>query len=292
VSDLEGGDNSALEVSPISGQTQPYVVPATLANGTGGTAYSATLSAAGGNAASRQWSVASGALPPGLSLDAAAGTVSGTPTSSTGSPFTFGIVATDTASGHASQARVFTLGVLGPDLTVTSTHTGTFTQGQIGATYSITVTNSGTGPTSGTVTVVDTLPAGLTATAIGGTGWGCTLTTLTCTRGDALSAGGSYALTVTVNVASNAPASVINHVTVTGGGSTMASANDPTAILSFSPCDVNQDGITDVVDVQRIVNEALGISPAVNDLNQDGAVNVADIQKAINATLGLGCPVS
>ena len=77
-------------------------------------------------------------------------------------------------------------------LTISKNHSGNFTQGQTGATYSITVSNGGTGPTSGTVTVIDTLPTGLTATAISGTGWNCTLGTLTCTRSDALSASGSY----------------------------------------------------------------------------------------------------
>src|SRR6266404_245664 len=96
-----------------------------------------------------------------------------------------------------------------PDLTITKSHSGNFTQGQVGATYSITATNSGFAATSGTVTVTDTLPAGLTATAISGTGWTCVLGTLTCTRSDALAAGASYpAITLTVNVANNAAASV------------------------------------------------------------------------------------
>ena len=103
-----------------------------------------------------------------------------------------------------------------PDLTITKTHTGNFVQGQTGATYTITVTNAGGAATSGTVTVTDTLPAGLTATTMSGTNWTCTLATLTCTRGDALAAGTSYpAITVTVNVASNAPASVTNTATAT-----------------------------------------------------------------------------
>ncbi len=54
------------------------------------------------------------------------------------------------------------------------------------------------------MTVSDTLPAGLTATAISGTGWSCTLSTLTCTRSDALAAGAIYPpITVTVNVAND-----------------------------------------------------------------------------------------
>src|SRR6185503_2404405 len=121
-----------------------------------------------------------------------------------------------------------------PDLTIAKSHVGNFTQGQVGATYSITATNSGSAATSGTVTVIDTLPSGLTATAISGTGWSCVLGTLTCTRSDALAAGSSYpVITVTVNVANNAAASVTNSVSVSGGGQTNTtndSATDPTTI--------------------------------------------------------------
>jgi uncharacterized repeat protein (TIGR01451 family) len=73
-----------------------------------------------------------------------------------------------------------------PDVTVTKTHAGVFTQGQTGATYTLTVNNTGSVPTSGAVTVVDTLPGSLTATAIAGSGWAL-LATLTC-LGDALAA--------------------------------------------------------------------------------------------------------
>src|SRR5271165_6762071 len=118
-----------------------------------------------------------------------------------------------------------------PDLTVAKSHTGSFTQGQTGATYTITVSNSGTGPSTAAVTVADTLPTGLTATAISGAGWTCTLGTLSCTRSDVLTPGGNYPLTVTVNVASNAPASVTNTATVSGGGEVNTAndtATDPT----------------------------------------------------------------
>ncbi|MBV9670678.1 MAG: hypothetical protein JOZ43_06955 [Acidobacteriales bacterium] len=126
-------------------------------------------------------------------------------------------------------------GTPAPDLTIAKSHTGNFTQGQNGAQYTITVSNVGSAATSGTVTVTDTLPAGLTATALSGTGWSnCTLSPLSCRRSDVLAAGASYpALTLTVNVASNAPGSVTNSVTVSGGGETNTSndtANDPTTI--------------------------------------------------------------
>ena len=125
-----------------------------------------------------------------------------------------------------------------PDMTITKSHTGNFTQGQIGATYTVTATNSGTASTTGTVTVVDTLPTGLTATALSGTGWTCTLGTLTCTRSDALATSTSYpAITLTVTVANNAAASVTNNVTVSGGGETNAAndtATDPTTVTQVA----------------------------------------------------------
>lgn len=126
-----------------------------------------------------------------------------------------------------------------PDMTVAKTHVGNFTQGQVGATYSLTVTNSGTLATSGTVTVTDTLPVGLTATAISGTGWACVLGTLTCTRNTVLAVGASYpVITLTVTVAGNAPASVTNSVSVSGGGqnnTTNDTASDPTTINATAP---------------------------------------------------------
>ncbi len=123
-----------------------------------------------------------------------------------------------------------------PDLTVVKSHTGSFTQGDTGKTYSITVTNSGSAATSGSISVTDSLPAGLTATAISGMGWNCNFSNLTCTRSDALAAGVSFpAITLTVNVASNAPASVTNFAQVSGGGETNTGNNqaaDPTTINS------------------------------------------------------------
>lgn len=44
-----------------------------------------------------------------------------------------------------------------------------------------------------------------------------------------------------------------------------------------------------MADVQLIVNEALGVTQAVDDLSGDGAVSVVDIQIEINAALKLGC---
>ncbi|MBN8885069.1 MAG: DUF11 domain-containing protein [Rudaea sp.] len=142
---------------------------------------------------------------------------------------------TDPTPGNNSATDTDTL-TARADLTITKTHSGNFAQGQTGAIYLLTASNVGGSPTNGTVTVTDTLPAGLTATAIGGTGWSCSLGTLTCTRSDALAAGSSYpAITLTVNVANNAAASVTNNAAVSGGGETNTgndSASDVTTIAA------------------------------------------------------------
>ncbi len=145
-----------------------------------------------------------------------------------------------------SEAANLVLNVLplAPDLTITKTHTGNFFAGQVGAAYTITVKNEGTSSTTGTVSVVDTLPTGLTATAATGPGWTCTLNTpsvgkVTCTTTTALAAGSSYPpIVLTVNVAANAPSSVINSVTTsvpTGElNTTNNTATDPTTINPLS----------------------------------------------------------
>jgi uncharacterized repeat protein (TIGR01451 family) len=121
-----------------------------------------------------------------------------------------------------------------PILSIASSHTGTFAQGQANAIYTVSVTNSGAGPTVAPVTITDSLPPGITLVSISGTGWSCTGNT--CTTANALSPAISYpAIIVTVNVAPNAPAQVTNEVSVSGGGSTVANGNDPTAIAPRTP---------------------------------------------------------
>ncbi len=149
---------------------------------------------------------------------------------------TTGTISVTTPGGTTNSASNFIIGSGGtPDLTLTATHSGNFTQQDVGDTYTIIVTNSGIASTSGTITVSNVLGSGLTATAISGTGWSTTLGTLTATRSDALSANSAYpAITVTVNVASNAPASVTNTVTVSGGDETNAANNTATDIITIN----------------------------------------------------------
>lgn len=123
-----------------------------------------------------------------------------------------------------SGATVVTVAAGAINLTVSSSHNGTFSQGQNGAFYTLTVTNTGASPTTGTVTVVDTLPASLTATAMSGSGWTCTVATATCTSTAVVTNGSFPPITLTVNVSATAPASVTNIVNVSGGGEGGSSA--------------------------------------------------------------------
>ena len=116
-------------------------------------------------------------------------------------------------------------------LGVAVSHAGTVAQGQTGLTYSVLVSNAaGAGPTGSATTVTENLPPGLTLVSIGGTGWGCS--GASCTRSDTLGAGASYPpITVTVDVAADAPPQLNNQVTVGFGGAVTATASDTTTIL-------------------------------------------------------------
>ena len=60
--------------------------------------------------------------------------------------------------------------------------------------------------------------------------------------------------------------------------------------ITFSSCDLNNDGVTNVSDVQLCVNQAIGVqSCTTGDINKDGSCNVIDVQRDVNAALGGNC---
>ena len=148
------------------------------------------------------------------------------------------------AGGAAIQrgtASTITMGdlasLVAPEFIITKTHTGNFTQGQTGATYTLTVKNDGNLSSTGvTTTVTDTVPTGLTPTAASGTGWTCNISgqIVTCTRTDALAPAVSFpSITLTVDVASNAPTSITNTAAVANSTdpiTTNNTASDTTTI--------------------------------------------------------------
>jgi hypothetical protein len=58
---------------------------------------------------------------------------------------------------------------------------------------------------------------------------------------------------------------------------------------SSAGCDVNRDGIPNVIDVQLTVNQILNIVACTADLNRDGKCDVTDLQRVTNAALGGPC---
>jgi hypothetical protein len=126
-------------------------------------------------------------------------------------------------------------------------------QGDAADAYRIDVTDAASaGTSSGTVTVTDELPAGFTPQEISGTGWTCSLAPVvlppttrgavdtfapepTCTRADALAPGQSYPpITLIVAVSNYAQPSVVNSVSVSGGGLAVpVTTTDPTTVTQI-----------------------------------------------------------
>lgn len=134
------------------------------------------------------------------------------------------------------------------DLSVSKTHTGNFTVGQQ-ANYTLQVANNGPNDATGTVTVSDTLPAGLSYVSGTGTGWNCSVAgqDVTCVHPGPLANGASLAdLTLTVAVGAGAAPSVTN-----------------TASVSCPTFD-NQSGNNSASDVTVVVQPALSITKTVS----------------------------
>jgi hypothetical protein len=126
-----------------------------------GVAYSQTISASGGTAP-YTYSVSSGEVPPGLSLDSSSGVLSGTPIA-LGS---YGFVAQATDIYGNNGFRTYTVNITAPPLRITPTASATT---QVGQAYSQTnVASAGTTPYTYSVSA-GTLPAGTTLNTATGT---------------------------------------------------------------------------------------------------------------------------
>ncbi len=142
----------------------PSITTTSLASGTAGTAYSATLQASGG-AGTLTWSLASGStLPAGLSLSSS-GAISGTPTSPEVSNFTVKVTDSSGAQGgRLSATQQLSITIKPAPLTITTT---SLSNGVVGIAYSASLSASGgTGTISWNVSS-GSLPAGLNLSASG-----------------------------------------------------------------------------------------------------------------------------
>src|SRR5437667_3216174 len=126
--------------------------------------YSASLRAAGGSGA-RTWGVIAGALPNGLSLNPATGTISGTPTATGNSNFTVSVADSGTPTKSVMTTLSISVAAVAPLLAVANS----LPNGNIGGPYDAVLTAAG-GKVPYTWTVAaGALPTGLTLAPSTGT---------------------------------------------------------------------------------------------------------------------------
>jgi hypothetical protein len=159
VKDSAGSTSPAQSLS-ITIAAALTVVTTSLPNGVAGTAYSQTLTATGGTPPYVTWSLSSGSLPPGLSLNASSGVISGTPTTS--GTFSFAVTVRDSA-GSTSPAQALSI-TIAAALTVVTT---SLPNGVVGTAYSQTLVATGGQPPYVWTIFQGNLPAGLALSAAG-----------------------------------------------------------------------------------------------------------------------------
>jgi hypothetical protein len=163
-----------VEVTDSADQTDTQALSLELANalvvttsalpgGTVGAAYSASLEASGGKSP-YAWSLATGSLPPGLTLSASTGEISGSPT--TVGTYAFTVRVSDAGEPARNDTQALSIAVsAAAGLAVT---TVSLPEGTRGAAYSATLAASGGVPPYAWTIASGSLPPGVTLTAATG----------------------------------------------------------------------------------------------------------------------------
>jgi hypothetical protein len=170
-----------------------------LANGTVGSVYNAAIAASGGTGTIK-WSVATGTLPTGLTLNPATGALSGTPTAAGAYSFSIGVTDASILPNTVTQNYTVTIVPTPPAITTVS-----LPNAIAGTAYSQQLTTSGGGGGSPAFTLTTgSLPAGLSLSAAG-------LISGTPTNA---SAGSTYTFAVTVTIGTQTSAPVTLSIVV------------------------------------------------------------------------------
>ncbi|WP_431099031.1 SdrD B-like domain-containing protein [Polaromonas aquatica] len=191
-----------------------------------------------------------------------AGSTGGTPTLPANPVSSISTIPLATANAVSADNNFAEIPGNAPDLAITKTHSPvSFAQGSSTGFYTISVSNIGAAATTGTVTMVDTLPVGMTVAAVnGGATWSCsnTATTVTCNTSSVIASGAAApVITVRVAVAAGLSGQVLVNTAVVSGGNEPSgfdgnnTATDPTAISDVAAVqgtvwrDLNHDRIKD-----------------------------------------------
>jgi chitodextrinase len=186
-----GGTSGIVTFTITINPAAPVVSGLTATTGTVGTPFSATIQASN---SPQSFALASGALPPGLSLNATSGVISGTPTGGNGS---FSVTATN--AGGTSTAAPFTITVSAAPPSAPVISGLTATSGTVGAFFTATIQASNS-PQSYAL-ASGSFPAGLslntTTGVISGTPTGGNGTfTVTATNSGGTSVGAPFTITI------------------------------------------------------------------------------------------------
>ncbi|WP_460480580.1 DUF7507 domain-containing protein [Comamonas humi] len=187
---------------------------------------------------------------------------------------------------NANCTSTITTPVNSPSLAVTKAATpATFAVGQQGS-YTLTVRNQGQAATVGAVTVLDTLPAGITLAADPTTsnGWSCTANggaTVTCTSAANLNLAvdATSTITLNVNVGAAAVPGVTNRASVGGGGDPFNGGTPPTpdTCTDTAPapnhCAQLDTPVTPVADMQATSPVTLATTVGVQATIQSSCTN-------------------
>ena len=251
VSDNVGG--TAIKSLSITIMPTPAITTSSsLAGGEVGITYLQTLAVSGGTAP-YTWSITSGTLPTGLSLNSS-GTITGTPTIS-GGPTGIVIEVTDNAGGATTKGFSITI-VAAPSVTTTSP----IANGAIGVKYSQTLAVSG-----GTAPFIWSIKSGALPLGLSLNSNGVIMGTP--------STSGNFTATLSVTD-SFVPANT---------------ASKTFSLKIFLRGDANEDGVVNMADVTKVERVILGydLQTCACDANGDGAINMGDVTKIERLILGL-----
>lgn len=247
-------DPAAYASTAVSVNPAPAIATTSMKEGTSGAAYSDALQASGG-AGSLSWSIVAGSLPAGLSLDAASGIITGTPTA--GGTSTFTVRVTDSAPMPMSASKQLSLTIVSRNLVIT---TSSLPDGTIGVSYSATLDEGyGTLPVDWSVTA-GSLPPGLALDSSSGlisgspTATGTSTFTVTVTDSSSPAQNASANLSITINRGGAEDTLLSGHYAFLMSG--YDSNGEPVAVAGSFVADGAGNATDGVEDINRYAADA------------------------------------